>query len=138
VRTIEGNVVGDDSFFLNEPYGTAWGWDDLQWAYGAPASALSFNENMTELHVAADASAPNGVVADWDPSLEYYTLENSMTMGGAGRWRGLVCKRMPGACWCVRGVLRRPLDSRRSLLWRSPRNLRRRRLNKLCSCAGFR
>jgi hypothetical protein len=36
VRTVEGSVVGDDSFFLDEPYGTSWAWDDLQWSYGAP------------------------------------------------------------------------------------------------------
>ena len=60
VRTITGNIVGDDSFFLIEPYGTAWGWDDLQWSYGAPASALSFNDNTIRLSVVADASDPNG------------------------------------------------------------------------------
>jgi len=97
VRTIEGNIVGDDSFFLNEPYGTAWGWDDLQWAYGAPISALSFNENMTELRVTADASAPNGVAADWDPSLEYYTLDDSMTMAVAGETPRPGLQRMPGS-----------------------------------------
>jgi D-alanyl-D-alanine carboxypeptidase/D-alanyl-D-alanine-endopeptidase (penicillin-binding protein 4) len=97
VRTIEGNIVGDDSFFLNEPYGTAWGWDDLQWAYGAPVSALSFNENMTELRVTADASAPNGVAADWDPSLEYYTLENSMTMAAPNEVPRPGLQRMPGS-----------------------------------------
>ncbi len=30
VRTVEGSVVGDDSYYLSEPYGTAWAWDDLQ------------------------------------------------------------------------------------------------------------
>jgi D-alanyl-D-alanine carboxypeptidase/D-alanyl-D-alanine-endopeptidase (penicillin-binding protein 4) len=97
VRTIEGNVVGDDSFFLNEPYGTAWGWDDLQWAYGAPASALSFNENMTELRVAADPSAPSGMAADWDPSLEYYTLDDSLTIAAAGEQPHPGLNRMPGS-----------------------------------------
>ncbi|MGO9436679.1 MAG: D-alanyl-D-alanine carboxypeptidase/D-alanyl-D-alanine-endopeptidase [Terracidiphilus sp.] len=96
VRTIEGNIVGDDSYFLNEPYGTAWGWDDLQWAYGAPASALSFNENMTELRVTADASAPSGVAAEWEPSIEYYTLENSMTIAAPGEVSRPGLQRMPG------------------------------------------
>ena len=45
VRSIEGSVVGDDSYYLSEPYGTAWAWDDLQWGYGAPVSALSFADN---------------------------------------------------------------------------------------------
>jgi serine-type D-Ala-D-Ala carboxypeptidase/endopeptidase (penicillin-binding protein 4) len=97
VRTVEGNVVGDDSFFLNEPYGIAWGWDDLQWAYGAPVSALSFNENMTELRVTADASMPSGVAADWDPSIEYYTLENSMTIAAPGETPHPGLQRMPGS-----------------------------------------
>ena len=43
VRLIEGDVVGDDSFFLDEPLGLGWAWDDLQWSYGAPVSALTFN-----------------------------------------------------------------------------------------------
>jgi D-alanyl-D-alanine carboxypeptidase/D-alanyl-D-alanine-endopeptidase (penicillin-binding protein 4) len=45
VRSVTGSVVGDDTFFLNQPYGAAWAWDDLVWSYGAPVSALSFNEN---------------------------------------------------------------------------------------------
>jgi D-alanyl-D-alanine carboxypeptidase/D-alanyl-D-alanine-endopeptidase (penicillin-binding protein 4) len=43
VSKVDGSVVGDDSFYLDERYGQAWGWDDLQWSYGAPVSALSFN-----------------------------------------------------------------------------------------------
>jgi serine-type D-Ala-D-Ala carboxypeptidase/endopeptidase (penicillin-binding protein 4) len=96
VRTVEGNVIGDDSFFLNEPYGTAWGWGDLQWAYGAPASALSFNENMTELQVKADPSAPNGIAADWNPAVEYYTLDDSMTPAAPGEMPRPGLQRMPG------------------------------------------
>jgi len=79
VRTVEGGVVGDDSFFLDEPYGGAWSWDDLQWSYGAPISALTFNENTVELTVTPDPNAsiggsgPGATVATWTPSVEYYT-----------------------------------------------------------------
>ena len=58
VRTVTGDVVGDDSFFLYQPYGEGWGWNDLQWSYGAPVSALTFNDNSTELTIAPDPSAP--------------------------------------------------------------------------------
>ena len=80
VRSIEGNVIGDDSYFLNEPYGTAWAWDDLQWGYGAPISALSFNDNEIELTITADPAKAGATVAQWTPDIEYYTLENTMTM----------------------------------------------------------
>ena len=58
VRTVDGSVVGDDIFFLHQPYGSAWAWDDLQWAYGAPVSALSFNENTIELTLTPDPAGP--------------------------------------------------------------------------------
>ena len=58
VRSVEGSVVGDDSLYLDEPYGQAWGWDDLQWSYGAPVSALTFNENSVDLTVTPEASKP--------------------------------------------------------------------------------
>ena len=84
VRTVEGGVVGDDTFFLDEPYVTAWGWDDLMWSYGAPVSALSFNDNTVGLTLTADPAAPATTVAEWTPKVDYYFLENSMTPVAAG------------------------------------------------------
>lgn len=84
VRTIEGNVVGDDSYFLDEPYGTDWGWDDLQWPYGAPVSALSFNDNSVELTLTADPASPATTVATWSPDLEYFVLANNMSPAANG------------------------------------------------------
>jgi D-alanyl-D-alanine carboxypeptidase/D-alanyl-D-alanine-endopeptidase (penicillin-binding protein 4) len=84
VRTVDGSVVGDDTYFLYEPYGRAWAWDDLQWSYGAPVSALTFNENTAELTIAADrelakAAAPTETAAEWTPDVDYYTVDNAMT-----------------------------------------------------------
>jgi D-alanyl-D-alanine carboxypeptidase/D-alanyl-D-alanine-endopeptidase (penicillin-binding protein 4) len=79
VRSVEGSVIGDDSFYPDEPYGTSWAWDSLQWAYGAPVSALSFNENAIELAVTADPDKPAATMAEWTPNVDCYTLINSMT-----------------------------------------------------------
>ena len=81
VRTVEGSVVGDDSFYLDEPYGVSWAWDDLQWSYGAPVSALSFNENAIGLAIGVDPDAPTGPpLAAWTPNVDYYALDSSMTL----------------------------------------------------------
>ena len=97
VRTIEGNIVGDDSYFLDEPYATAWGWDDLQWAYGAPASALSFNDNAIELNITADAADPSGVASSWIPNVDYFTLDDAMTIAAAGETPHPGLQRTPGS-----------------------------------------
>jgi D-alanyl-D-alanine carboxypeptidase len=58
VHTVRGNVVGDDSFFVDERYGQGWGWDSLQWTSGAAVSALTFNDNTTELAIAPNPEPP--------------------------------------------------------------------------------
>ena len=97
VRTIEGNVVGDDGFFLYEPYGKAWAWDDLQWAYGAPISALSFNENAIGLSITADSAKPEATVASWIPDVDYYILDNSIVPNPVGKTAHPGIERRPGA-----------------------------------------
>jgi serine-type D-Ala-D-Ala carboxypeptidase/endopeptidase (penicillin-binding protein 4) len=94
VRQVEGSVIGDDSFYLDEPYGASWAWDDLQWLYGAPVSALSFNDNAVELTLTADPAASGETVsggarrgqtvAAWNPAIEYYAVDNAMTIAAPG------------------------------------------------------
>jgi D-alanyl-D-alanine carboxypeptidase/D-alanyl-D-alanine-endopeptidase (penicillin-binding protein 4) len=97
VRTVDGSVVGDDSLFLNQPYGQAWGWDDLQWSYGAPVSALTFNENSIDLTVTPDPAAEGQTVAEWTPKVEYFTIENTMTVAKSGDPVRPGLERLPGS-----------------------------------------
>ena len=124
VRTVDGDVVGDDSFFLDERYGMGWGWGDLQWDYGAPVSALTFNDNETELAITGSPNAPAATAADqaaspqgplgvagppvngpaaavgaateaeWTPRVDYFTLDNSMTVAlpGEPQHPGVECR----------------------------------------------
>jgi D-alanyl-D-alanine carboxypeptidase/D-alanyl-D-alanine-endopeptidase (penicillin-binding protein 4) len=97
VRTVEGNIVGDDTFFLYEPYGKAWAWDDLQWAYGAPISALSFNENAIGFTASPDPAKPETTVAAWTPDVDYYTLDNSMVPNPPEKTAHPGIERRPGS-----------------------------------------
>jgi serine-type D-Ala-D-Ala carboxypeptidase/endopeptidase (penicillin-binding protein 4) len=97
VRSIDGDVVGDDSFFLDEPYGTGWGWDDLQWDYGAPISALTFNDNAAKLYIHADESAAGATVAEWTPGVDYYTLDSTMTPAPTGETAHPGLEHRPGS-----------------------------------------
>ncbi|HUX45787.1 MAG TPA: D-alanyl-D-alanine carboxypeptidase/D-alanyl-D-alanine-endopeptidase [Terracidiphilus sp.] len=97
VRAVDGNVIGDDSFFLSQPYGTSWAWDDLQWGYGAPASALTFNDNTTQLTILPDTSAPGGTLTAWNPPIDYYTLESTLTIAPHGQEAHPGLSRMPGS-----------------------------------------
>jgi D-alanyl-D-alanine carboxypeptidase/D-alanyl-D-alanine-endopeptidase (penicillin-binding protein 4) len=97
VRTVEGNVIGDDSYFLNEPYPLGWSWDHMQWSYGAPVSALTFNDNTDELSISADPAHPDATQAEWTPDLDYYTVDNAMTVAAPGQEAFPGLERRPGS-----------------------------------------
>jgi D-alanyl-D-alanine carboxypeptidase/D-alanyl-D-alanine-endopeptidase (penicillin-binding protein 4) len=97
VREVTGNIIGDDSFYLDEPWGSSWAWDDLQWSYGAPISALTFNENTVVLTITADPDKPAQTAVQWDPPAEYYTVDNSMTVAAPGETAHPGIDRRPGS-----------------------------------------
>jgi D-alanyl-D-alanine carboxypeptidase/D-alanyl-D-alanine-endopeptidase (penicillin-binding protein 4) len=49
LKNIKGNIVADESYFKGDKVGDGWAWGELQWYYGAEASALTFNENQAEI-----------------------------------------------------------------------------------------
>ncbi|MBI3652062.1 MAG: D-alanyl-D-alanine carboxypeptidase/D-alanyl-D-alanine-endopeptidase [Acidobacteria bacterium] len=51
VQRIEGDVIGDESYFHTPPLGAGWEWDDLQEYYGAEVSALSIHDNALDVFV---------------------------------------------------------------------------------------
>lgn len=51
VKRIDGNLIGDDSYFKGSVFPPGWEWDDLQWYYGAEVSALPVNDNVVSLSV---------------------------------------------------------------------------------------
>lgn len=96
VRTVEGGVVGDDTYFLDEPWGEGWGWDDLQWSYGAPVSALTFNENTDELNIYEQPAGSGHTLAEWVPDVDYFTVDNSMKPAAPGEEAQPGLERRPG------------------------------------------
>ncbi|MBI3875786.1 MAG: D-alanyl-D-alanine carboxypeptidase/D-alanyl-D-alanine-endopeptidase [Verrucomicrobia bacterium] len=49
IKSIAGDLVGDESFFHGPPLGDGWAWDDLQYYYGAEVSALTHEDNVVDL-----------------------------------------------------------------------------------------
>ena len=84
VHSVSGDIVGDDTWFVYERYGSGWSWDDLQWGYGAPVSALSVNDNEVYLSAMPAAQVGENAVISWVPSTPYYAVENSLATSPAG------------------------------------------------------
>lgn len=81
VTHIEGDLVGDDSYFSGPPYGADWTWDDLENYYGAPASALTLQDNVIDLEFKPGnrAGAPCQIVTLPETS---YVIFSNLTQTG--------------------------------------------------------
>ena len=68
VKRVEGDLVGDESYFTGAPLGAGWEWDDLQWYYGAEVSALTVNDNALDLFVKPGVRAGDAALVTTGPA----------------------------------------------------------------------
>lgn len=67
ITRINGNLIGNDALFDQQPYPKGWNWDDLSFYYGVEVSALSFNNNAVDLTVNADKEVGETPGIQWFP-----------------------------------------------------------------------
>ena len=111
VRRVEGDLVGDESYFNGAPFPPSWEWDDLQWYYGAEVSALTVNDNSVDLSVKPGASLGAPARITLGPSTPLVTVIDRTTTSERGTTRDLSVNRTLGQNTIeIRGRL--PIDDR--------------------------
>lgn len=85
ITKIEGNLIGNDSYFDQQPYPKGWSWQDLSFYYGVETSALSFNNNAVDLRVYARGKVGNEPHIEWFPfDTDYVDFKNEQVISPAG------------------------------------------------------
>ncbi|MDT5121089.1 MAG: hypothetical protein QOC96_571 [Acidobacteriota bacterium] len=96
VKRVEGNIVGDESYFTGPRMGYGWEWEDLQWEDGAEISALTVNDNALDLLVNPGASVGAPAIVTTGPVTPFVTIVNRVTTGQSGTKRDLTVIRPLG------------------------------------------
>lgn len=84
IRRVEGNVIGDESYFRGDSVGDGWQWTDMQWYFGAEASALSVNENQIDVNLVPSSKTGEPPVVRTSDADSYVTVENGMVASERG------------------------------------------------------
>jgi len=87
VRRIEGDIVGDDTWYVWAPYPEGWGIDDPQYDFGAPVSALSVNDNAFTVSIRPGMHDGDVAALSLTPPLEYYAIDNRIRTTTIGERR---------------------------------------------------
>lgn len=85
VSTVTGDVVGDASYFGGSGSGEGWQTSYLNASYAAPASALSFSENVARVRVAPGVAAGMPPEISLVPGGEGIAIVNEATTVASGR-----------------------------------------------------
>jgi D-alanyl-D-alanine carboxypeptidase/D-alanyl-D-alanine-endopeptidase (penicillin-binding protein 4) len=96
VKRVEGNIVGDESYFTGSRLGYGWEWDDLQWYYGAEISALTVNDNSLDLFVKPGQDIGSQAVITTGPVTPLVTIINHVITGARGTRRNVTVVRPLG------------------------------------------
>jgi serine-type D-Ala-D-Ala carboxypeptidase/endopeptidase (penicillin-binding protein 4) len=97
LKIVDGDLIGDDTFYAFERYGEGWAWDDLQWIDGAPVSALTFNDNVVFVNVLPGEHPGDKAVVTVEPETTYYELDNRVVTSSVGVPKRVGIHRDPGS-----------------------------------------
>jgi D-alanyl-D-alanine carboxypeptidase/D-alanyl-D-alanine-endopeptidase (penicillin-binding protein 4) len=98
LKSLQGDVIGNDTLFPWEPYPSDWSIDDAVWGYGAPVSALTVADNQLRLTMtpASIAGKPGEVLLE--QAVPYYTVDGSVdTVAAKSQATGMQVIRLPGS-----------------------------------------
>jgi D-alanyl-D-alanine carboxypeptidase/D-alanyl-D-alanine-endopeptidase (penicillin-binding protein 4) len=93
VKRVEGDLVGDETYFTGPEYGSGWAWEDLQWWYGAAVSALTVNDNALDLSVKPGPAVGAPAMITTGPPDPLLTIVNRVVTGARGSKRELTLHR---------------------------------------------
>ena len=106
VEEILGDLVLNDRFFDGELRAPGWAEADHLWWYGAPASALSFNDNCVDLAVTGAGTAGETARVKVLPEVDFARVVNRAVTVSRGEREGLFFSRNGRGEYVVSGRIR--------------------------------
>ncbi len=95
LKTVDGDILADDSAWAPERFPPGWTIDDSVWSYGAAVSALAVNDNTMTLEVRPGRRAGAPLAFALSPQSGRYSVHNTATTSPADTEPQLVLARDP-------------------------------------------
>jgi D-alanyl-D-alanine carboxypeptidase/D-alanyl-D-alanine-endopeptidase (penicillin-binding protein 4) len=89
VKRVEGDLVGDATYFTGPRYGSGWEWEDLTWYYGAEVSPLTINDNALDLFIKPAPEVGRPAIITTGPPDPLLTITNQVMTSPKGTRRTL-------------------------------------------------
>ena len=97
LREIDGDIVADDSYYPYDPYPAGWSSGDLFFTFGAPVSAICYNDNTIFVTIGPGAHLGDPAVVTTEPEAARSAFASDITTGLADTAPDFAVVRVPGA-----------------------------------------
>jgi serine-type D-Ala-D-Ala carboxypeptidase/endopeptidase (penicillin-binding protein 4) len=87
VKRVNGDIVGDETYFVGPKYGSGWEWEDLTWYYGAEITPLTVNDNALDLFIKPGPAVGQPAVITTGPPDPLLTIVNKVITSAKGQRR---------------------------------------------------
>lgn len=84
IKAVNGNVIGDDSWFDDTRLGYGWAWEDEPFYYSAQISGLNLNENVIDVYIRPGKKAGDPALVRLSPDTKYLSIQNKCITSAAG------------------------------------------------------
>ena len=96
LREVDGDIVADDSYFPYDPYPAGWTVGDLFFKFGAPISAIDFNDSTVTIEVQPGPRMGEPATVLSEPRAAIDTMSYEIATGPAGGESEFAVVRQPG------------------------------------------
>ncbi len=106
LRSVDGDVVADDSYYPYDPYPAGWSNGDLFFSFGAPISAVTFNDNTVSVIIEPADRIGDPAIVQTEPPSAFGTFASDITTGPSDTVSDFAVVRQPGVNFILlRGVI---------------------------------
>jgi serine-type D-Ala-D-Ala carboxypeptidase/endopeptidase (penicillin-binding protein 4) len=96
LKEVEGDIVADDRYIPFDPYPAGWSIGDLFFTFGAPVTAITFNDNSVTITMSPGAHAGDPALIVIDPGEAASGFTQQITTSAIGTDPQLAVVRQPG------------------------------------------
>jgi D-alanyl-D-alanine carboxypeptidase/D-alanyl-D-alanine-endopeptidase (penicillin-binding protein 4) len=96
LKEVDGDIVADDSIFPYDPYPAGWSVGDLFFTFGAPVSAIAFNENSISIEIRPGDHEGDPAAIVVEPGAAIDTFGNEISTNAASEKPDFSVVRRPG------------------------------------------
>ncbi len=96
LKEVDGDIVADDSYFPYDPYPAGWDAGDLFFGFGAPVSAIAFNDNTVTVEMRPGAMPGDKPETTLQPEAAAKELEFELSTVSASEKASFAVVRQPG------------------------------------------